>query len=200
MIRRGMLLTMTEPPAAMETEFNAWYDTEHLPERLAIPGFRSARRWVADCSPGEGKYLATYELDRAAVLDSPEYLAHVGENFTPWTKRCLEAARVFRRWVCEQAEPGEADPDPTATALVMAAADASAARVVGAAAVLQVRRFIALSGAPRFITLYELREETNVDGLRSALVPEPGPDSVFRLYRAYDRSGRAAGQHVIRDK
>jgi len=38
----------------MEEEFNAWYDSEHLPERLAIPGFRSAR---------EGKYLATYELD-----------------------------------------------------------------------------------------------------------------------------------------
>jgi hypothetical protein len=49
MSRRGLLLTMTEPPPAMEEEFNAWYDREHLPERLSIPGFRSARRWVADC-------------------------------------------------------------------------------------------------------------------------------------------------------
>src|SRR5204862_501779 len=69
---RGLLLTMTEPPAAMDEEFNAWYDAEHIPERLSIPGFRSARRWVADCKPGEGKYLATYELDAPGVLSSPE--------------------------------------------------------------------------------------------------------------------------------
>ena len=58
---------MTEPPPAMEEEFNAWYDTEHLQERLAITGFRSARRWVADVAPGDGKYLATYELDAPGV-------------------------------------------------------------------------------------------------------------------------------------
>jgi len=75
MSRRGLLLTMTEPPPAMEEEFNAWYDDEHMAERLAIPGFRSARRWVADVAPGEGKYLATYELDSLAVLTSAAYLA-----------------------------------------------------------------------------------------------------------------------------
>src|SRR5437868_13850386 len=83
MTARGLLLTMTEPPAAMEEEFNAWYDTEHLHERLAITGFRSARRWVADLKPGEGKYLATYELDTPDVLHTPEYLARF-EGATPW--------------------------------------------------------------------------------------------------------------------
>jgi hypothetical protein len=46
--RRGLLFTMTEPPAAMEDEFNAWYDSEHLAERRANPGFRSARRRVTE--------------------------------------------------------------------------------------------------------------------------------------------------------
>jgi hypothetical protein len=68
-VSRGLLLTMTEPPPAMEEEFNAWYDTEHLQERLAITGFRSARRWLADVA-GEGKYLATYELDSPQVPPS----------------------------------------------------------------------------------------------------------------------------------
>ena len=77
MTRRGLLLTLTEPPAAMEEEFNAWYDTEHLAERLSIPGFRSARRWVADLAPGEGKYLATYELDSAVRIDDyGDYVFH----------------------------------------------------------------------------------------------------------------------------
>ena len=87
---RGLLLTMTEPAPEMEEEFNAWYDTEHMRERLSIPGFISARRWIdAKAKPGTGKYLATYELDNMAVLNTPEYLAYVGDNFTPWSKRCL---------------------------------------------------------------------------------------------------------------
>jgi len=143
-MKRGLLLTLTEPPPAMEEEFNAWYDTEHMGERLSIPGFRSARRWVADVRPGEGKYLATYELDSAAVLTSPAYLKFF-ENQTPWSRRCLGRLVVFKRWACEQVEPGDADPHPRATALVMNA------EVPGA---LQTRRFHAASGES--ITLAEL--------------------------------------------
>jgi len=130
MNRRGLLLTMTEPPPAMEEEFNAWYDDEHMAERLAIPGFRSARRWVADVAPGEGKYLATYELDSLAVLTSAPYLARF-RNQTPWSRRCLGKAVVFKRWACEQVTPGTADPHPGALAIFIG-------QVRGA---LQVRRF-----------------------------------------------------------
>ena len=107
----GLLLTLTEPPVGMEEEFNAWYDTEHMSERLSIPGFISARRWERDCKPGEGRYLATYELTSPGVLESPDYLAHVGDNQTPWSKRCLGRSTVFRRWACEQTVPGNRLPD-----------------------------------------------------------------------------------------
>ena len=130
MSRRGLLLTMTAPPPAMEEEFNAWYDDEHMAERLAIPGFRSARRWVADVAPGEGKYLATYELDSLAVLTSAAYLARF-QNQTPWSRRCLGKAVVFKRWACEQVAPGTADPHAGAMAIFVG-------EVRGA---LQVRRF-----------------------------------------------------------
>ena len=33
----GLLLVMMEPPEEMEEEFNEWYDTEHIPEREAVP-------------------------------------------------------------------------------------------------------------------------------------------------------------------
>lgn len=146
---------MTEPPAAMEEEFNAWYDQEHLPERLAIPGFRSARRWVS------GKtYLATYELDSAAVLNSREYLSFY-KNPSAWTRRCLDRCVVFKRWACEQVEPGDAGPHPAAKGLVMNAGDV--------AHVLQLRRFVAESGEN--IALYEVS-----DGLQSGA-------RVYRLYR-----------------
>lgn len=130
-MNRGLLLTLTEPPAAMEEEFNAWYDEEHVPERLAIPGFRSAQRWVADVAPGMGKYLATYELDSLAVLSSSEYLSRF-ENPTPWTRRCLGKAVVFKRWACEQVTPGTADPHPATKAVLLDAVFPGS---------LQIRRF-----------------------------------------------------------
>jgi hypothetical protein len=144
----GLLLTMTEPPAAMEEEFNAWYDTEHMAERLAIPGFRSARRWVTDCKPGEGKYLATYELDSPAVLESPDYLARFN-NQTPWSRRCLGKAVVFKRWACEQV--GSKDPHPGAGALFVAFGGQPEFR---GPAPLQERRFRATTGET--ISIYEL--------------------------------------------
>jgi hypothetical protein len=118
MTRRGLLLTMTEPPPAMEEEFNAWYDDEHMGERMAIPGFRSARRWVAAGKPGDGKYLATYELDSLEVLSSPAYLARF-QNQSPWSRRCLGKAVVFKRWACEQIDPGNAESHAAAQAVVL---------------------------------------------------------------------------------
>jgi hypothetical protein len=153
-MNRGLLLTLTEPPPGMEEEFNAWYDEEHLPERLAIPGFRSARRWVADVPPGNGKYLATYELDSAAVLQSAAYLARF-QNPTPWSRRCLGKAVVFKRWACEQVEPGSADPHPQARALLF-----SSTGTVSFA--LLCRRFVADTGEA--LVLHELeRAQTSSD-------------------------------------
>jgi hypothetical protein len=161
-MKRGLLLTLTEPPPGMEEEFNAWYDEEHLAERLAIPGFRSAQRWVADVAPGKGKYLATYELDSAAVLESSAYLARF-QNQTPWSKRCLGKTVVFKRWACKQVEPGDADPHPAAAGVVFAM---DTAKLAG---VLQLRRFAAASGET--IALYELAE-----------LRQPGA-IVYRRYR-----------------
>ena len=158
----------------MEEEFNAWYDTEHLPERLAIPGFRSARRWIADCAPGEGKYLATYELDSPAVLQSPAYIARYN-GATPWTQRCLGRCVLFRRWACEQL--GGADPQPLARAVLLIAspAEMAAPEIAGA---LQTRHFVASGGEPAHIALVEL-SATN------PRLPLPTTGVLMRLYRAY---------------
>jgi hypothetical protein len=170
----GLLLTLTEPPGGMEEEFNAWYDTEHMGERLSIPGFISARRWERDCKAGEGRYLATYELTSPGVLESPGYLAHVGDNQSPWSKRCLGKSTVFRRWACEQVVPGNRLPDERATAVFLACGDVPAAHeeefnrwydiehlplLLQVPGVLGARRFLASTGTPRYITLYDLANE-----------------------------------------
>jgi hypothetical protein len=162
----GLLLTMTEPRPSDEEEFNAWYDTEHLPERLAIPGFVCARRWVATPLPGceiHGKYLATYELVAPEVLQSAAYLAHVGDQFTPWSKRCLGRATVYRRWACSQIAPGDALPPANSRALFLACGDVPPEYdeehlplLRAVPGVLAARRFLATSGTPRYVALYDL--------------------------------------------
>jgi hypothetical protein len=78
--RPGVLIVLTDVDAAAEDEFNHWYDTEHVPERVAIAGVKGARRYVRTDDgpqPAPGtvavrrgpKYLVVYELDDLAVLD-----------------------------------------------------------------------------------------------------------------------------------
>ena len=70
-----MVLTDLRDPA-YEEEFNAWYDTEHLPELLGLPGVLDGARYVA--IKGGPKYLAMYELesvDQGRARD-PMYLAN----------------------------------------------------------------------------------------------------------------------------
>lgn len=67
----GMLMTSMDIDAAHEADFNHWYDREHLAERVAIPGFLEARRYVAiDAVP---KYLGLYSTATFEVLDSDAY-------------------------------------------------------------------------------------------------------------------------------
>lgn len=105
MQQRGLLFVINETPSAIEEELNAWYDTEHIPERLAIDGFLSASRHVS--SVRARRYLALYDLTEVGVLQTPGYMAFVGENFTPWTKRILSRTKVTRIEAV-QTYPGDA--------------------------------------------------------------------------------------------
>jgi len=42
---RGIFLVYTDVDPTHEEEFNAWYNTEHLPELLSLPGFLDAARY-----------------------------------------------------------------------------------------------------------------------------------------------------------
>lgn len=103
--RNGLLLVLMQPPAALEEEFTAWYDTEHVPERAALPGFKTALRYVN--LSGYPRFMAIYDLDAVEALDTPEYQAVSGPNFSPWTKRVTSRTQVYRI-VGEQVYPGDA--------------------------------------------------------------------------------------------
>ena len=101
--QKGFLLVLMQCPPALEEEFNAWYDSEHIPERLAVPGFLTALRFVA--ISGHPRYLAMYDLARPGVLDSSDYLKVAHGNSSPWTKRVTGRVKVYRA-AGRQAHPG----------------------------------------------------------------------------------------------
>ncbi|OLL33269.1 hypothetical protein BTH42_02565 [Burkholderia sp. SRS-W-2-2016] len=86
-IRPALLMVAMEPPASLEEEFNDWYDTEHFPQRLALPGFVSASRWA--CIDGWPRWLALYDLTSPDALNSAAYRSVSGAQSTPWSRRVL---------------------------------------------------------------------------------------------------------------
>jgi hypothetical protein len=79
---QGMLLTSMDIDPSDETDFNRWYDREHLEERVAIAGFIEARRYVAE--QGSPKYLSLYSTNTIDVLDSAPYRARLADQ-TEWS-------------------------------------------------------------------------------------------------------------------
>jgi hypothetical protein len=42
----GILVPVVDFAGMAEDEFNDWYDLEHIPERLRVPGFVACERWI----------------------------------------------------------------------------------------------------------------------------------------------------------
>lgn len=94
---KGVLLTFTEVPDEIETDFNEWYNREHIDERVNMPGFSRARRYRA--VDGRPKYFATYETASVADLGAPEYLARLADQ-SPWSKQIMGQFSYFHRMTC----------------------------------------------------------------------------------------------------
>ena len=61
---KGILIAAMNIGNAAEDEFHDWYDTEHLPERVRVPGFRLCQRWMGTQDPKVS--VATYDLETSA--------------------------------------------------------------------------------------------------------------------------------------
>jgi hypothetical protein len=68
----GLLMVWADIDPEFESDFNRWYDEEHIARMLQIPGVLSAGRYRA--LRGGPRYLAIYELEDHNVLRSSAYL------------------------------------------------------------------------------------------------------------------------------
>ena len=96
----GLLYVYTDPADAVTpAEFHDWYDHEHGPARIAVPGIQNGYRYQAadDFAP---PWLALYDLDSPSVLDSDAYqalLAGTSDREKSVMSRLAEQGTLDRR-------------------------------------------------------------------------------------------------------
>ena len=170
-IRMGLLVAGFNYAAVAVDEFNAWYDTEHIPERLRVPGFITAERWLGAEDPKVS--LATYDLQNPAVLKTPEYLAIAHDNLSPWSRRMVGRCQRICRFEAEQISPGNEAGPQDARGLLLGAMNVAAAaeaefnawydtehipRLTQVPGCLAARRYRTSSGSQRYLALYHLSD------------------------------------------
>lgn len=170
---KGLLLMAFDFRTAHADEFHDWYDKEHVPERLSVPGFLNAERWIGETDAN--LHVATYDLAEHAVLRSAPYLAVSGAQQSPWTKRVTSMCRRLLRFEGSQIVPGELAAPQGAGGLLVAAitpapgSDAAFTawyneehlpQLAAVPGVLAARRFEAGDKASerRFVAVYHLRD------------------------------------------
>jgi hypothetical protein len=97
LLGRAAVLIWNDVAPEGRAEFYDWHDKEHVPERLALPGFRRGRRYAKRGHSPE--WLTIYEAVDVSALVSPEYLARLNAP-TPATVATLKHFRNTSRAVC----------------------------------------------------------------------------------------------------
>jgi hypothetical protein len=166
---KGILIAAMDFSAAPEDEFHDWYDLEHIPERLRVPGFLNADRWIGSDNPKNS--VATYDLESVEVLKSPAYMAVGGDNASPWTKRTAKFRKSILRYEGEQLFPGDRTAPSNAPALMLIGMNVAPEHehefnewynsehipALGAVpGVLCARRYRGIGGTQRYVALYHL--------------------------------------------
>jgi hypothetical protein len=96
----GILAIFNDCRAGREAEFEAWFQGEHLIERLSVPGFLFGRRHKA--ISGSCGYFNFYMVETPAVLTSKPYLERL-DHPTPMTRTIMSEVFVnMNRTVCRR--------------------------------------------------------------------------------------------------
>ena len=106
-VSSGVLAIWHGVETGFDFSLDAWYDREHHFERLAVPGFLRARRYLhLDNGP---RYLSRYDVLEPSVLGAKAYLAALN-NPSDWTRESMLHYRNTTRCVFRfVAESGMAD-------------------------------------------------------------------------------------------
>ena len=180
----GLLFAYSDPGPVPAAEFNDWYDNEHGPARLTVPGISAGYRFRAldEAAP---PWLAYYEM-KSGALDSPEYWA-LAALASAREKSIMSSLATLDRRVYELiSDSGAAseEPPPVVLAVSMSVqpgmdadlaawyADEHIPMLLAVPGWRRVRRFRLIAGtAPAYLALHELTTMAALEepGFRAAV-------------------------------
>jgi len=156
-----------------DEEFNAWYDTQHLPQLLALPGVLDAARYVA--VKGGPKYLAAYEVENTDTVLGP---AWQNRPIPAWDNRMSPRfiGKNFTRVLGEQIFPDKLEQPDRGMAPVLQIGRMSVPEGIDdewnawyngeyipgyrtVPGVIYARRYRVVDGNVRYTTVYEFENE-----------------------------------------
>ena len=164
----GLLVIWTDVAPEYEAEFNEWYDKEHVPQLLTVPGILTGRRYQA--VEGKPKYIAAYEMADEKVLESAAF-REVRDKPTDWSRKMIPQFRNTQRGIFRQIfsfgdRPTKAHEfAPTVRLNTPADHDKDfnvwydedhVPALVGVPGVYCARRYQAVDGDPKYLAIYEM--------------------------------------------
>jgi hypothetical protein len=183
-----LLFVYSSPGLVDLAEFTDWYDNEHVPNRLATPGFGAAARFRATDGV-EPEWLATYEI-KPGTLETPAYKA-LWENTSEREKRIMSSLRTLDRRVYAPLSDAWADgvslasgAPPVVLAVSMSVPPATEAdleahyeqehypMLLAVPGWRRARRFLLTAGTgPKYLSLHEIDSEAAFDepGYKAAI-------------------------------
>lgn len=171
---KGLLAAGFNYSMVDESEFNDWYDTEHVPERQRVPGFINCVRWIGVDDPKVS--IATYDLENHAVLHGAAYERIARDNLSPWSKRMTSRCQRLLRIEGDQLIPGDETAMLTTPHMMIFAcnvkpemrdevrkwyAEEHIPRLAHVPGVASARFFQSHAGTHNFIALYEIERASD---------------------------------------
>jgi hypothetical protein len=186
-----LLVVYSSPGPVDLAEFTDWYDNEHVPARLATPGFGAVARYRATDGV-KPDWLATY-LIKPGTLDTPAYKA-LWENASEREKRIMSSLSTLDRRVYSLLHDARADgagdvaqdagPAPVVMAVSMSVPPAVEPELaahyeqehfpmlLAVPGWRRARRYVLTAGtAPKFLSVHEIDSEAVFDepGYKAAM-------------------------------
>jgi hypothetical protein len=166
----GLLVIWTDVAPEYEAEFNEWYDKEHVPQLLTVPGILTGRRYQA--VDGKPKYIAIYEMADERVWNSAAFV-EVREKPTDWSRKIIPQFRNTQRGIFRQIfSYGDTPAKATEFALTVRLNTPSdhekdfnawydedhVPALVGVPGVYCARRYVAVEGDPKYLAVYDMKD------------------------------------------
>jgi hypothetical protein len=168
----ALLVIATDIDPAYEAPVNLWYDARHVPQRRALPGFRSANRYIAD--EGSPKYALLYDLDSPEALQTEAYRAlsrppEQTDEDREMLKRFSNTMRGVMTEICRAGAVDSPAPEKAGALLLVGLEPEPAYEeeynawydeehipyIIEVPGVLRVRRFRAVDGGLGYLTVWD---------------------------------------------